>query len=207
MPKQASIFPITGSMSDFTFYHDRKHGYLVRRKGGPKPENMQTSSLENAREMGRASRTGKLIRHAVRAGLHLTGDTTVTQRLTKLMFSILETDTVSARGERSVRNGIALPESRQALEGFAFHERSPLDRQLHQQVVFANGVFRIEGLVPGRDVAAPVGATHIGMQAMRAVIDVDNDRFVVAASQAVVLPLDNEGREVVMGGGRTGFGW
>lgn len=191
---------MTGQIGDLSFYFHKDYGYLARRKGGAKNGNISERTRENAQELGHASRTGKLIRRALRAGLHLSTDTTACQRLTKVLSAILKRDTASLRGERRVENGIADATSREQLKTFAFDENYPLHRILYRTVVYTEtaGSFALAGFVPGQDLSHPQAATHVRLQAMTTRIDANHDQHAVWPTPAITLPLDHTAHDVLL---------
>jgi hypothetical protein len=108
MPKQQGIFPLTGNMGRVSFYRDKIHGFVVRRKGGPSPEQVKTSSQlermrENSSEFGRASRFCGDIRSGFGMVLRRCSDYWTSRRMGSLMLKVLKADPVSPRGERVVQ--------------------------------------------------------------------------------------------------------
>ena len=88
---------ITGRMDGYSFYHDRLHGYLVRRTGGVVSQDYQTdvryaAARDASREFAIVSRTGKLIRDALNPFIDQVKDGTMVNRMNKELKGIPHLD-------------------------------------------------------------------------------------------------------------------
>jgi hypothetical protein len=199
MARQTGTLTVSGKVGDLSFYHHKVYGELVRRKGGAKNGKIGERTRENATEFGNASRTGKLIRRGVRAGLGLTGDSTFSQRLNKQLMLILQRDMNGARGHRRVEAGFADPESPLLLRSFPFHEKHPLDRVLRVPAsCSSSGSFTITNFVPGQDLVFPAAATHVQLQGATLFADAAEDNYTTFSTLKVVLELNDQSQQVVL---------
>jgi hypothetical protein len=188
MARQNGPLQLTGSIGNLSFYHHKEYGYLARQKGGARRGKTSERTRENSNELGRASRTGKLIRRGLRAALHVSGDATVSQRLSGCLYRVLQHDTTSARGLRTVANGLENPEGRQLLRSFDFMKERPLEQVLLTAPVYTeNGAFALNGFLPGRDLHWPAGATHVQLQGATVFIDTPADSYTAFGTNVLVL--------------------
>src|SRR5690606_7022291 len=118
---------------------------------------------ENGVEFGSSASSGKILRNAVRPLIMNASDNRVVSRMTKLMTTIKNFDTVSPRGKRTVGTGIANPLAVASLKGFNFNNRALLGVVLRKPVVVQtnNGMISINNFVPTNDIIYPSGATHV----------------------------------------------
>jgi len=196
MARQSGVLKLKGKIDDLSFYHNKQFGYIVRRKGGATRERIATDpqfarTRENSTEFAAATKAAKLIRHTVRAGLHLTGDNFVTQRLNRQVMKIVHMDVESERGQRRFASGLVHDEARRALNGFPFYEACPLAYMLPIRIVYTseNGAFTLTGL-NASDLPAPKGATQIRIQGMTGVFDFETQAGKAFATEPVVIALN-----------------
>jgi len=200
MARQNGPLQLTGSLGGLSFYHNKKYGYLVRSKGGGKGKKVSPRTRENAQELGHASRTGKLIRRSLRAGLAFTGDATVSQRLNRCLSQILRLDTRSGRGERKVALGLERAEGKQLLRSFDFIEGLPLEKVLHVQPVYDTEMkaFVLKGFKPGRDLLRVAGVTHVELRGAIVFVDTVGDTCSVDREGTTVMRIDAIEEDVVL---------
>src|SRR5215510_3144311 len=108
MARQESSTPFTGTIGDMSFYYNKKHGFLVRKKGGPnKIQIKRMKSFEEVRqnntEFGKASSYNKLLRTAFEPLLRICQDYTTSRRLQALFLEIIRADKNNPPGERELR--------------------------------------------------------------------------------------------------------
>jgi hypothetical protein len=165
MAQQKGILPLQGTIGNITFYKS-KEGYLAREKGGIDAKRMATDpafqrTRENGQEFGRAGKSGKFLRQAVRSLLKNTSDPKMVSRLTRQMVKVIQADQVNVRGNRNIIDGEA-----ELLEGFEFNIAANLDSTLTAPfsavIDRATGILTVDipAFVPGDMVEAPGGATH-----------------------------------------------
>jgi hypothetical protein len=205
MGRQEGALPISGTIGNLSFYYDRIHGYLVRRKGGASKEKIKHDPVfertrENNSEFALAQKAGKLIRTAVRMHLAVPRDSTIARRLAQRLLRIKALDTVSPRGERTVANGLNTSEGRELLSTVAFHEGCLLQDVLKRKIVFhaAGGTFSITQLDPATDFVRPAAATHVKVQAAAGLFDFANDRYTMTKTAAVELALNGVSHDLVL---------
>lgn len=177
MAKQKAVIRFTGTIDGLTYY-ESKYGPLVRKKAGPSAEQVKKDPAfqrlrENGKEFGNCGKATKTLRTVLMPLLKDSRDYQVTPRIIKLMAAIKNLDTLSARGERNVGNGIAAPAAKELIKGFDFNEVAPLHRVLKKPytVNAATGVISIPGMKPKQDLDYPKGATHAKIKGGWARID------------------------------------
>lgn len=205
MARQSGVVQFTGRIGDLSFYHHKLYGYIARRKGGADKERISKDpqferTRENASEFGAAVQAAKLIRHSVKGFLHVTGDPTVTQRLNRVAVAVAKLDTEHARGERVFASGLTHPAAGPLLRSFAFHEANPLSYILPNGAAYAamSGVFTLQGLMPGQDIAAPKQATHVRLQGFTGLFDFEAQRCRPFVTPAVTLALNADSEDIVL---------
>lgn len=167
MAQQKSIFKLKGTIGGVSFYKS-KDGYLAREKGGVDASRIANDpgfarTRENGTEFAHSATAGKLLRDAVRVLGKDASDGRISSRLTQVMTQIKNLDSVNARGERSVAEGINTDEGKAILRGFNFNINAELGSVLSNpyQVNADTGEITIPALTPNQDVNIPDGATHI----------------------------------------------
>lgn len=180
-------------------------GPLVRRKGGPSPEQMKSDpafkrTRENGKEFGNCGKATKLLRRVLMPLLKEASDHLVTGRLNKLMFAIKNLDNTSARGERNVATGIATPAAKDLIKGFDFNANAPLERVLKKQATVntSAGVITIGGLVPQHDLDWPAGASHARLTGGWLKIDFGAENAELAGTNQTVVQKNNSPANVVL---------
>ena len=167
MAQQKSIFKLKGTIGGVSFYKS-KDGYLAREKGGVDASRIANDpgfarTRENGTEFAHSATAGKLLRDAVRVLGKDASDGRISSRLTQVMTQIKNLDSVNARGERSVAEGINTDEGKAILRGFNFNINAELGSVLSNpyQVNADTGEITIPVLTTNQDVNIPDGATHI----------------------------------------------
>ncbi len=108
MARQQGNNPITGTIDGFSFYYNKEHGFLMRRKTGPTRKQVKTDSAfnltrRNNSEFGRASSYGKLIRRGFHEMTRHCKDGTMNTRLSQRLREIMKMDNESEWGKRDLR--------------------------------------------------------------------------------------------------------
>lgn len=204
MARQKGIVKLKGTIGDITFYKTQD-GNLAREKGGIDASRIASDpafvrTRENGAEFGSSASSGKTLRDAIRPMLMSAADNRVVSRLTQLMTSIKNEDTVSARRLRTVGVGIGNPSAKALIKGFNFNNRAVLGAVLFKpyQVTLATGVIKINGLVPVNDIAFPSGATHMTLKGAWAKIDFATGVADVQLTNAVNTVIDGTVNNVVL---------
>ena len=196
MAKQKGIMPVKGTIGNLTFYKSQD-GYLIREKGGVDAQRIANDpafqrTRENGAEFGRAGKSGKLFRNAVRALAKNASDSKMVSRLTKLMHAVLKEDTTNTRGLRTVSDGnLAL------IDGFEFNNNGKLGATLYAP--FTGTIDRVAGtlsvnipaFIPANMLAAPSGATHFQLNVAGTEIDFAGNRYTVDLQSSEPLPIGN----------------
>jgi len=179
MPKQKGTHRIKGAMGGLSYYKDQD-GFKVKEKSGVERSRiLQDPEFEltrqNYTEFGRAAKSGKLIRIAFGALLLNTADNRVHSRLVQRIKKVMNTDRMSARGQRVITKG-----SIEMLRYFEFNIQKPLGGCLYAAYSIvadrAAGTLTVSipPFVPGSKVISPTGATHCRIIWGGAAIDFDN---------------------------------
>ncbi|MGO4913027.1 hypothetical protein [Leeuwenhoekiella sp. W20_SRS_FM14] len=171
------LIKIEGTLDGLTFYKGKK-GYLIRTKGGISKERIQKDpafirTRENANEFGLAATAGKILRYALSTLIRNAKDSTLPSRLMTTMILIKNQDTASPRGQRNPAMGLSTPEGKRLLHDFNFNTHANLTQVLHAaySVNGTTGEFSMPGFVPGTQLVAPPGASHVTLQS--ALLNVD----------------------------------
>ncbi len=196
MAKSNGILKIEGTIEDLTFYKKDGVNY-VRRKGGiPKDRIMNDPAFartrENGSEFGHSANTGKILRTALASLVFKAKDNKLSSRMLQLMSGIKNLDPISARGVRSVSNGLNTPEGKLMLKGFDFNNRAPLKTVLFARysLDLVTGAIGFSDLVVAEQFHYPQGATHIAMQSAYLNLDFDTEISQVTYSDVVNLPIN-----------------
>lgn len=180
MAKQTGIIKLKGTIGDISFYKSGD-GHLARAKGGVDGSRIANDpafqrTRENGSEFGRAGKAGKVIRNAIRVLLENAKDKRVVSRLTTDLLKVVKTDTVNARGERTVQDGDFAQ-----MVNFDFNKNAKLGSTLFAQHstsfdrVTGGATVSIEAFAPNVRIAAPSGATHYKIVMGAAELDFANE--------------------------------
>lgn len=196
MAKLKGILKIEGTLQDMTFYKTQD-GHLVKTKSGVSADRIANDpnfqrTRENGSEFGSAATAGKVLRNAVRALMMNASDNRITSRLRQIMTQIKNFDVASARGDRTVADGIADPAALAILKNFDFNNKAILRAVLFAPftVDTATGELSIPAFVPLNDIAYPSGATHVNLKAAYANVDFANEISAIEYSPATNLAID-----------------
>jgi hypothetical protein len=196
MAQQKGIMPLQGTIGNITFYKS-KEGYLAREKGGIDAKRIATDpafqrTRENGEEFGRAGKSGKFLRQAVRSLLKNSSDAKMVSRLTRQMIKVIQADQVNERGKRNIIDGEA-----ELLQDFEFNIAAKLGTTLNAPFTSvidrATGVLtvNIPSFVPANMVAAPNGATHFKVISAGAEVDFEQGTSVSEFNASAETALDN----------------
>ncbi len=180
---------ITGRVDDYSFYHDRVHGYLVRRTGGVSAKKYQTDNRYTAArnasaEFAAISRAGKLIRDAFAPFIHQVKDGTMVNRMNKELVTLKQADKNHCKGERRAEAMMTNTDANKFFRIFQFNEQVKV-YELFEGFPTINTSGTNLSLTPARllDSAFPEGATHVGLTLVRSVIDFEKGEFETSSSQ------------------------
>lgn len=195
MAKQRGIIKLEGTIGDITFLKS-KDGYIAKEKSSVPADRIASDpafqrTRENGAEFGRAGKSGKLLRNALRGVLQKASDSRMVSRLTKEMMRVIKADTTSQRGQRNVIDGEA-----ELLSGFDFNVDAKLGTTLYAP--YTATINRVTGectiafpaFVPINMIAAPGGTTHFKLFAAAAAIDFQGEAFSAVQQESALLPWD-----------------
>lgn len=179
---------IKGRIDDYSFYHDRVHGYLVRRTGGITSKEYKTdqryaAARDASSEFANVSKTGKLIREALSPFIQQVKDGTMVNRMNKELVALKQLDNKNPRGKRRPEIMLADMDANQWFRIFQFNEGVKTYELIgtSQRLSPAiGGNFCVPTVDPSK---FPEGATHAGLTEVRTVIDFGKGCFETKASQ------------------------
>ncbi|MFL5789492.1 MAG: hypothetical protein ACJ748_15640 [Flavisolibacter sp.] len=196
MAKQLSTYKLKGTIGDITFLKSNGE-FLAKQKTSLDAARIKTDASfqrtrENNAEFGSAGKAGKVLRDAFQFLLQDGKDNRMTSRLTGRMLKVVQTDTVSARGARSVVNG-----NMQLLNGFGFNAHANLDTTF--KAPLACSIDRVTGALtvniapfnPAAMVSAPSGTTHFKIVSAGAEVNFTNAISSNDMNESAILPWDN----------------
>lgn len=195
MGRQDGLVLFTGSIGNITFYKNRLHGYLVRKKTGVSRERIMTDpaykrTRENISEFARGGRATKLLRQVFASVRKFSTDSKVTPRMASAFMKVIKEDKINVRGERTVTAGnVAL------LQGFTFNANAPLTRTFKAPFIAsidrATGRMTVDIPAFPSDlmINAPEGSTHFRFKSVGAAVDFDGGTFSLAESESPSLAL------------------
>ncbi len=204
MAKQKGIIKLHGTIGDITFYKSQD-GHLAREKGGIDAKKIATDpafarTRENNSEFSSFTKSGKMLRDALRTMLMNAADNRVIPRLVKTMSEIRSFDTLSARGFRTVAGGIGDPSAKALLKGFNFNERAVLGGVLFKPyaVNIATGEIKIANVVPVNDIKYPATATHVNFKCAWARVNFATGQSELQLSNDVNLTIDETPNTILL---------
>ncbi len=196
MAKQAGILKFIGTIDELTFYRT-EHGDLVRRRGTLTAKRIRTDpsfrrTRENNQEFTTVTKASKLLRLALRS---LTQNVTrgyAHSRLVKQLYPILAFDTVHARGQRTIAQGLLYAPGRQPLNGFEFNPNCAFSSVFmeHYDLDPVSGVFSFPSLVVANTIVFPPGATHAALTGAWLGIDFTTESYDLALTVPTVFTPD-----------------
>ncbi len=202
MAKQKGIIKLEGTIGDITF-HKSKDGYIAKEKSGVPATRIANDpafqrTRENGAEFGRAGKSGKILRNALRGLLQKASDSRMVSRLTREMIRVLQADATSVRGQRNVIDGEV-----EFLEGFDFNLNAKLGTTLYAPYVATidrvtgAATVSIPSFVPANLIAAPGGTTHFKIFSAGAEVDFTGEKAVTEMNESAVLPWDGTATAII----------
>lgn len=179
MARQKGPLRFEGRVGDLSFYKDKRHGYLIRRKGGPSKRQIKARKScagirQSNEEFGRASRAGKLLRQAFHPLIHHCKEYSMSRRLQALLTALIKADNHHEPGERRL-----LKQNMGSLAHFELSAVCSLDRYVElplQRQRTTEGI-RVEArLLPAEGLAT--AATHFELCSVGAFVDFETGRWV-----------------------------
>jgi len=124
MATYESFIKLNGSVGDLVFYHLNGKNIVRKKSGFNKDAFHKSASYEkvrqNSSEFGHCSKTGKMIRQCLEVYTKESDDPLLYQRFAKLMTEIKDLDTVSGKGKRTVKHGLATETGLAMIKNFQF---------------------------------------------------------------------------------------
>lgn len=194
--RQKSVNPLAGRVGTFSYFKSRT-GFMARDKQGIEGDRVRTGenyerTRENAAEFARAAKGGKQIRLALNTITKKMADGGLTNRLSRLLFQILKTDPVSARGMRLISLG-----DLSLLNDFQFNTRKELKtafdpRFYTPEINRETGVasITVQPFTPMLDMSYHEAASHFRFVIAGIEVDFDNlvhNKFITSSDP---LPID-----------------
>lgn len=196
MGKLTGIIRLKGTFDGLTFYKT-EDGHLVKTKSGVSKSRIMNDpaflrTRENLSEFGLNVKSGKALRQAIGPLLHRAKDSKLSSRMLKVMNTIKNFDSSSARGKRQVRLGMVSAEGKLLLKGFDFNVHAPLSTVLHGlfTVDLATGVITIPDFSPLDNLGFPEGATHVSFCSAFVNLDFETGIFESRYSPTTIVALD-----------------
>lgn len=197
MARQESYIKLKGKIGDLTFYKTR-NGYQAREAKGIDPARIANDprfqrTRENGSEFGRAIRSGKLLRRAVRPVILADADAGMPNRLSSRLMRVIKSDAVNDRGDRRV-----LGDNISLLKGFNFNGNAELSNTFFAEVEAsidrASGALqaRLPQFDPKTYVVYPSGTTHVQFQVVGVAIDFEAETYELAVTEGDVYPIGEE---------------
>lgn len=200
MAKSNGLLKIEGTVENLTFYQ-RNGQEFVRRKGGVSKERIMNDpnfvrTRENMSEFSSVANSGKLLRKALGSMLFKAKDDLVISRLQRVLNEVKRLDSVSARGSRTVSEGITTVAGKNLLQGFDFNRHAPFSTVFNGSMTLnvSTGVVSVTGLIPLEQINYPEGATGVNFQSAILGIDFSNGDYDLVASPVETFALDMTSR-------------
>ncbi|MEK8180285.1 hypothetical protein WMW71_08020 [Flavobacterium buctense] len=196
MAKVTASFKIVGTLNDINFYIDQNNNNIAREKGktGVSKEEFArnpifTKAKNHAKEFGRASKKAQSFRALAYAFFNRAKDGSFAGRANKLMFEIIEEDTINPHGERIFENGIQTKEVRTYPIGFEGNKLRPLNKVLktNWQWNEESSQLTIENFNPKTDIDWPEKAEQVHLAIARANWNYEENKFTTEYSQEIIL--------------------
>jgi len=194
---QHGLVKISGAVGNLSFY--KMNGkYYVRLKTRHTKDRIHNDpafarTLQNSLDFGKASRTSKALRAALRHIMASVSDTRMAGRFTGRLVRIMQTDTVHAAGERQIAHGkLTLLEGFEFNKHRAFHDvfDAPYHRSFSPDTHQA--ITRMGSWHTRDHIAPPAGATHARFISTMVTADFNNDRYAVHHVHSACLDLNEQ---------------
>lgn len=177
-------------------YFRSKRGYQTRLAVGIPGDRIRNDpafvrTRENGAEFGRAGKSAKLLRMALRTHLKKGSDISLVPRLTKDMLKVIQADTQNVRGMRHAMAGNV-----ELLTGFEFNKNAQLETSF--SLMYDATIDRVTGTLevalpaylPADHVVAPDGTTHFQFVVVGVEADFGTMKYQVATEATDLILLD-----------------
>ena len=197
MGKLKGIIQFTGQLDGLSFYE--MNGKIVVRKTGGfdgdkiKNDANYTRVRENSSEFAHCAEMGKYFRNSLQPYLKQLHIPYVHNRVLGLFQEISRLDLVSARGKRSVINGLQTVEAKRVIERFEFDKNQSFDTVFP----FTYAVDLLEGNLTVPNFSSSLlkkvtSATHVNLQFIVAGLDFEHQSsFVQNSSNKITISLQD----------------
>ncbi|AZA50258.1 hypothetical protein EG346_19690 [Chryseobacterium carnipullorum] len=157
MATYESLIKINGSVGDLVFYSLNGKNVVRKKSGFNKTAFKKSPSYEkvrqNSSEFGHCSKSGKTIRSCIENYSKESGDPLLYQKFAKLMTVIKDLDVVSARGKRTVQNGLISPEGLKLLRAFRFGKKENISPDIFVSEDKENRILNLGHPIPADNMA------------------------------------------------------
>jgi hypothetical protein len=192
MGKLKGIVQFTGNFEGISFY-ESEGKIIIRRTGGfdgkaIKTQERYVRTRENASEFGHSTKVGKQLRQALGGYSQKVKTTHTHSRLAGVLMKVMQCDTVSERGKRTVALGLITAEGKQVLQGFEFDADKPLSGIMASpyRVMLDAGKVAFDNF-DVKAVVFPEGATHLSLQFLVLRHDVAEGKFTLGEGEKTVI--------------------
>ena len=197
MGKLKGIIQFTGQIDGLSFY-EMNGKIIVRKTGGFDGDKIKndanyTRVRENSSEFAHCAEMGKYFRNSLQPYLKQLHIPYVHNRVLGLFQEISRLDLVSARGKRSVINGLQTVEAKRVIERFEFNKNLSFDAVFP----FTFAVDLLEGNLIVSTFNSSLlkkvtSATHVNLQFIVAGLDFEHrNSFIQNSSNKITLSLQN----------------
>lgn len=134
MATYESFLKLNGTVGDLVFYNLNGKNVVRKKSGFNKNAFKKSASYEkvrqNSSEFGHCSKIGKVFRQCLESYIKECDDALLYQKFAKLMTEIKDLDSISEKGKRTVKNGIATDAGIQMLRDFQFGNIQSLENSV-----------------------------------------------------------------------------
>ena len=203
MAKQTGIIKLKGTIGDISFYKT-KDGHLAREKTSVDAERIKNDpayqrTRENGSEFGRAIKSGKLLRTALRLLLQVGADKRVSNRVTQAMMKVIKSDQTNPRGQRKASDG-----DLSHFLDFNFNINAKLNSIFYGEYSFAidrvsgEAELQVEAYTPSNTIISPTGTIHYKVSSGAAEVDFDNSTFAFKMQEGTIESIDTQNIPVAL---------
>lgn len=192
MAKVIAPFKIIGTLDDLNFYMTQDNINLVRTKGktGVTSEQFKTNPIftnvrNHGNEFGHCSKTSRQFRMLAHHFNLKAKDGSFAGRANKLLYEILQEDTLNEHGKRTVTNGLDTTDGKEYLIGFEGNKLRPLYNVLKTNWIWDEEAqsLKIKNFNPLQHLDWPENATHVHLAVARSNWDYKNETFMPSYSE------------------------
>jgi hypothetical protein len=180
MARQEGPFYFTGKYKGVIGFKT-KNGYFF--KSIPEEVNQTPDTKKASEDFGSASSCSKVIRQALHGAMDLPQDSSLANRLNKMMAKVLRLDKIHTTG-----NKIVLPEHLSTLKAFAFNEETTIDNVLlGMQAIITQQDYISVSLPSIAKIKRTKNTTHIEIKAIAISANFARGTYKANTSEAVMI--------------------